>query len=261
MTYQVLTGAGGLAGWNLLNRSAAQQINIIANEGAVKNAAAYFRENISDVTSADDLVSDYRMLSVALKAFGLEGDINNKFFIRKVLAEGASDREALANRLSDKRYLGLARAFGLDKNNPNINQPGFADRIVTAYVEREFEARVGEGDQNLRLALNARRELPTLAARGSNDNTKWFEVIGQPPLRNLFEGAFGFSESYGKLPIDRQLQEYQNAAEKMFGSSDFSNFADPENVEKLIQNFLVRSQVTQMQSQSRFSTALQLLSS
>lgn len=191
MSFQVLTGGGGLAGWSLLNRTATRQRDLVAADGAVVTATNNFRAKIGSVASADDLLSDYRLLNVALRAFGLEGDIGNRGFIRKVLESDLSDKGSLANRLSNKSYQRLAEAFAFNGSGPPQTQKaGFADKIAAQYVDREFEARVGEGDQNLRLALNARRELASLADRSSTNDTKWFEVLGSKPLRTVFAGAF-----------------------------------------------------------------------
>ena len=64
------------------------------------------------MTSAADLVADRRLLKVALGAFGLEGEIDKKAFVRKILEEGTADPASLANRLTDKSYYKLAEAFG-----------------------------------------------------------------------------------------------------------------------------------------------------
>ena len=258
MSFQVFTGAGGLAGWALLGRAQDRQRELVANDASVKVASDYFRDNIASVQTAEDLISDYRLLNVALRAFGLEGDIANKAFIRQVLESDLSDDRSLANRLSDKSYLRLAEAFGFGEAQREA-APALSSRLIAQYVEREFEARVGENDQNLRLALNARREIGELAARASSNNTKWYEVLGNQPLRKVFEGAFGFGSEYVKLPIDRQLEEFVSAADRMFGSGDMEKFSDSENVEKLIRNFLARSAVNVMPASNRYSVALMLL--
>lgn len=261
MSFQVLTGGGGLAGWSLLNRTATRQRDLVAADGAVVTATNNFRAKIGSVTSADDLLSDSRLLNVALRAFGLEGDIGNRGFIRKVLESDLSDKGSLANRLSNKSYQRLAEAFAFNGSGPPQTQKaGFADKIAAQYVDREFEARVGEGDQNLRLALNARRELASLNDRSSTNDTKWFEVLGSKPLRTVFAGAFGFAAAYGKLPIDRQLEEFTKGARKMFGSDDMQQFSSPDKVEKLVRNFLARSAIQVDSATNRYSTALSLLS-
>lgn len=261
MTFQVLTGGGGLAGWSLLNRTGDRQRALVANDGAVRSATSHYRQNIGEIDTTDELLSDYRLLNVSLRAFGLQADIGNKAFLRKILDSDLSDSGSLANRLSNKSYRKLAEAFGFGGGAAGATtKVGFADKIVGQYVEREFETRVGETDESLRLGLNARRELSTLAAASSTNDTKWYEVLGSTPLRKVFQGAFGFSSSYGKLPIDRQLKEYKAAAEKMFGSDDMTQFTDSGQVEKLIRNYLVRSAIQVDAATNRYSTALTLLS-
>lgn len=259
MTYQILVGSGGFAGWNILKRTAEQQKQLLASDPMVARSTQYVRENMAKISSAEDLVSDYRMLNVALGAFGLENDIGSKAFIRKILESDRDDTSSLVNRLSDKRYLRLANALALDDGNGTVSQAGFGNRLAQLYLEREFERRVGEGDQNLRLALNAQRELRQFAGRSSSEATLWYEVMGNPPLRKVFETAFGFGTSYGKLPIDRQLEEFTKKAEAVFGSSSFDVIATDKGIDKLVQTFLLRSQMSEGAGQSSYANALTLL--
>lgn len=258
----VLLGSGGVAGWNILKRTASAQLKMVREDPVVARTTTYVRDNIAKATTPDALVSDYRLLSAALGAFGLEADIANKAFIRKILESDLTDDKSLVNRLSDKRYLRLAQAFRYDRGDGTVSGTGFGDQLGVQYVEREFERRVGEGDQDLRIALNARRELAGLANRASSDNTLWYEVLGNPPLRRMFEVGFGFDpKSFGQLPVDRQHAELKGKAEKMFGSDSFAIFRNPESVDKLIKTFLVRAQGNQTSAAATgYSNALTLLS-
>lgn len=252
----ISVGATGLLGWKIVQRTEARQIETVARDPVVQRSVTYFRENIARAAKAEELVKDYRLLSTALSAFGLEADLPNKAFIQKVLESDTSDKSSLVNRLADKRYLRLAEAFGYGADKPAKN---LADTVGTAFVQREFERRIGESDENLRLGLNARRELQQLAGRDSSDRTLWFEVIGNAPLRKVFQGAFGFSESYGRLPIDRQLEEYTKAAERLLGTASFKDMSSPETVDKLIRTFMARSQLEANPVANRYSAALTLL--
>lgn len=260
MTVAVHTGGGGILGWSLLNRTGARQREMVANDAPVRIAATHYRDRIGTVQSADTLMADYRLLDLSLSAFGLGSDIGNRAFIRQVLESDLSDDRSLANRLSDKRYLRLAESFGFGPDRmQQTGAPGFADRIIAGYVENEFETRVGNADQGLRLALNARRELAQLAGSDSSERAKWFSVLGSPPLREVFQTAFGFTASHGRLPIDRQVAEYASAAGRMFDREDVSQFTAPDRVETLIRNFLMRDSLRETAAQGRFSVALTLL--
>ena len=61
-----------------------------AAEPAVKSATAYYQANIGSVTSIQDLVGNYRLLSYALDAYGLGDQINATALITKVLEGGVS---------------------------------------------------------------------------------------------------------------------------------------------------------------------------
>ncbi len=108
-------GIGGIAGWCILQRTEASQVQAIAQDPVVQRSTAYFRENTASGITAEDLVGNYRLLSVALGAFGLEDDLPNKAFLRKILESDVGDQTSLVNRLSDKRYLRLAQAMGMEE--------------------------------------------------------------------------------------------------------------------------------------------------
>lgn len=258
MTTSLAIGTTGLAAWRIIKASEARHIDNIAKDPAVRRASDYFRKGIASATSAEALVNDYRLLHIALRAFGLEQDIANKAFIQRVLASDLDDDQSLANRLSDKRYLRLAEALGSKKLEADKNEIG-AD-ISYAYVQREFERRIGENDENLRLALNARREMQQFSVRDSSDRTFWYEILGNPPLRKVFEGAFGFRQSYSQLSIDRQVAEFEKAAERVFGNTSFAALTTDDGTERLLSSFLARSQLQSSGPQNRYLSALALLS-
>lgn len=257
MTMPMVIGIGGIAGWKIIQRTEARHVEAISKDPVVHRSTTYFQENIARAAKAEELVKDYRLLSTALSAFGLEADIPNKAFIQKVLESDISDDRSLVNRLADKRYRRLAEtfAYGSGKQKADLGAS-----VSEAFVQREFERRVGEGDETMRLALNARRELQELSKRSSTDKTLWYEVMGNPPMRKVFEGAFGFPTSYGQLPVDRQLQEFMKASERTLGTSSFKAMSEPAVMDKLINTYMARSQIAMAPVQNRYTNALALLS-
>ena len=245
MMFQPALPIGGYAGWRFLNRTMEAQQASFARSPQVTRDLEHFRARIGEIDTAEALVSDRRLLRVALGAFGLEADINNRFFIRKVLEDGTLDPGALGNRLADKRYLEMSRAFGFgDFDVPRSKLGDFGDRIAQAFVTRQFEVAVGGQDENLRLALTLRRELGDIAAREAGERTRWFSVLGNPPLRKAFETAFGLPASFATLDIDRQLSVMQTRARGAFGDDSVAQFADPERREALVRRFLLRADAT-----------------
>jgi hypothetical protein len=262
MTFSPVIPATGLAGWALLNRTMDRQTDLFNQSPQIVRDTEYFEATIGSITTADELVSDRRLLRVALGAFGLQDDIDSRAFIRTILEEGTDRPEALANRLTDQRYKQIADAFGFaDLQAPKTGDPGFGARIADQFRRREFEVAVGDQDQALRLALNAERELGTIATGEGSENARWFGILGNTPLRRVFETALGLPESFAQLDLDRQLGEIKSRAERQLGITSLSDLAAPEVQEQLIRRYLVRDQIASFSVQSSQSIALALLQS
>ncbi|RCW80757.1 DUF1217 domain-containing protein [Paracoccus lutimaris] len=260
MSYNIHVGNGGYLGWKILERTSEAQKTAFSKSAELQRSRDYFVENISKVQSAEDLIGDYKLLSVALRAFGLDDDLNNKFFIRKVLEANPQDENSIVSRLPDKRYANLNAAFGLWHSSSDDTNTLDAEAITDMFTTRSFEKNIGAQHQEIELALNAKRELAELAGSNISNDTKWLRIIGSKPLRKVFEGAFGLGQNFAKLPIDRQLSEFKAKAERLTGSSDIGQFTDGEQVESLLKRYLLRTQIDSSTNTSKFSTALTLLS-
>ncbi|MCV6591652.1 MAG: DUF1217 domain-containing protein [Silicimonas sp.] len=262
MSYQPILPMGGNLGWSFLKNTREAQQDAFDNSTAVKKNTDYFAENIGKITSAEELVADRRLLTVALGAFGLSEDIDNKFYIKKVLEEGTLDPESFANRLADKRYFAMAEAFGFELSPPNSAISTFPDQIISEYKNREFEVAVGNQDGDMRLALGIEREMAELAERNLTEDAAWFTIMGTPPMRNVFETALGLPKQMAAVDIDQQLEVFKEKSSQVFGTENPADFTDPELQEKLVRNFLFRAELDAAASQSQRGTvALSLLQS
>lgn len=261
MSFTPLVPMGGYAGWAFLKRTMETQQQAFQAAPVLQRDEEYFREKIGSISSAEELVADRRLLKVALGAFGLDADINNKFFVKKVLEDGTLDKTDLANRLSDKQYLAMSQAFGFgDYTTPRTKMSDFADGILDKYRTRQFEIAVGEQNSDMRLAMNAARELPALAEKTTSDNAKWYSIMGSEPLRKVFQGAFGLPASFAAIDIDQQLGVLKDKAASVFGDSSAAQFSDPETVDKLIRRFMALSQTTTgIPANAKGAGALQIL--
>ena len=262
MSFQSVIPVSGFAGWAFLDRTREVQQAAFEASPAMSRDASYFEERIGGVTTAEQLVGDRRLLRVALGAFGLGDDINNRFFLRKVLEDGTLDPSALANRLSDKRYLDFAKAFGFgDFATPRTVLSEFPAEIIDAYRTRQFEIAVGNSDPNLRMALGLDGALAAIAEKPTTETGRWYEIMGQPPVRKVFEVAFGLPASVGGLDLDRQVEEFRSKAAARFGDGEVAQFADPAKREELVRLFLLRADTTPGPAVTGQSAALTLLQS
>ena len=262
MTFSPVVAGSGIVAWKLMTRTLDTQSTAFAKSPEVLRDTEYFESTIGSINTAEELVADRRLLRVALGAFGLQDDINNRAFIQKILEGGSIKDDALANKLTDDRYRELSKSFGFgDFNTPRTKLSYFGAEITEKFRRQQFEVAVGEQDDTMRLALNADRVLADMADSSASDDTLWFRIMGNPPLRQVMETALGLPSSFSQLDIDQQLDIFKDRAERNFGGRAVAQFADPEVREKVVQRFLLRAQLDEYQTASAGAVAVSLLQS
>lgn len=261
MSFQPVLPLTGYSGWGFLKRTMARQQAVQQALPAQQRDEAYFRERIGKADTAEKLVNDKRLLRIALTAFGLEGDVQNKAFIRKILEGGTLKEGSLANKLADKQYQKLAAAFGYgDFSVPRTAISTFPDEILSQFRTRSFETAVGAQNNTYRLAMNAERELPALAAKPGSEAAKWYTVLGNAPLREMMQTALGLPKSFSAIDIDQQVSVLRAKTDAAFGTPELSQFRDPVKMEALVRRFLLQSEMQgQSGASSPAATALMLL--
>lgn len=259
MSFQPVVPFSGYGGWLFLQRTADQQQTAFKESAPVSRATDYFHENIASIETAEDLMADRRLLEVALGAFGLGDDINNKFFIQTILEDGTIDDDALANRLSDSRYRDFSEAFGFGDLGARTSISTFPDEMIDRYESREFESAVGEQNNNLRLALNLETGLADLTSLTTSQDAKWFSLLGNRPVREVVQTALGLPSQIAAIDLDQQLEAFKDRSQSVFGTKDVSDLSDPDIQEKMIRLFLIRAEAANSAGLSSGSVALTLL--
>ncbi|MEL6265463.1 MAG: DUF1217 domain-containing protein [Pseudomonadota bacterium] len=241
MSFQPVVPIGGLAGLRLLDATAERQLDTFSRRPDIQRAADAFITRAGEITSAEELVADRELLSVALSAFGLEDEINKRALIRRVLEEGTLDPDSLANKLVDPAWRRFSETLGLDFGN-RLVLGDVRREVADAFVERQFERAVGDQDVNLRLALNFRREIETVAGEPGVERAGWFRVIGSEPLRRVVFGALGLPDSFGALDVDAQADRLSERARQVFGGDSPAIFTDASVREDAVSRFLLRAE-------------------
>ncbi len=245
MSFQPLVPLSGVPGLRFIERTQETQQSVFNQGVQISREVEYFKENVHNALTAKDLTDDYLLRKVALGAYGLGEDLSKRYFIQKVLEGGSEDREAFANRLVDTRYRNLAEAFGYGNAlGTNVYQSDFANKVIEKYQTQQFEEAVGQVDNSIRLALNFKREIGASTSDDIPTDTGWYQVMGNTPLRNVLETAFGLPTSIGALDIERQLEIFKEKANAKFGSESLTVFQDPENIDQILSDYMVRNQLS-----------------
>jgi hypothetical protein len=211
-----------------------------AAEPVVKLASAYYKANIGKVTSIADLVGNYRLLSYALKAYGLGDQINAKALITKVLQGGISDSKSLANTLKDTRWKAFATAFDfVGKGASSISKAGAVDTATKAYVEQQLEADQGKNNVGVQLALYFQRVAPTV--------TNKYGLLADNNLTEVAQTIFGLSSATSASAIDTEANQLNRLMPT-------ATLQDPKKLQQLALRFTAMYDLTYGPSSGSTST-------
>jgi hypothetical protein len=217
----------------------------VATEPNVSRDTDYFLSHIGNVKTVDDFLKDYRLYSYAMKAYGLSDMTYAKAFMRKVLTEGVSDKDAFANKLSDTRYREFATAFNFAANGDQATSTAAATTgTATQYVTQTMEENAGDQNEGLRLALYFTRKASTV--------TNAYQILADKALTQVVQTAMGWSSTISSSDIDAQAKMITNKI-------DLTDFQDPTKVTKFVQRFAAMWDATQAQSDNSTNPALVLI--
>jgi hypothetical protein len=192
-----------------------------AKEPAVQTASAYYAANIGKVTSVDDLVGNYRLLSYALNAFGLSAQINSPALIKQVLEGGVSNPNSLANTLPQWRA--FAKAFNFVANGAaSISTPTAVATTESDYVEQQLENNEGQQDVGVQLAMYFNRVAPTV--------TSEYGILADKNLLNVVETIFGLPTAFSAENIDVQAKTLSELL-------PLSDLTQPKQLQQLTERF------------------------
>lgn len=83
--------------------------------------------------------------------------------------------------------------------------------------------------------------------------------MGSSALRTVFETVLGLPTSFANLDIDQQLGVFREKTQNRLGFSEISSLTIDENRQNLVEQFLLRAQLSETTSYGSEQIALALL--
>ncbi|MER9329604.1 DUF1217 domain-containing protein [Mesorhizobium sp. M0488] len=193
------------------------------NSSYVRSETTYYLANITKVKSVDELMSNNRLYTYALAAFGLDSATENKDLIKQVLQGGVRDPDSIANKQTNPAYAGLASALNFEAYGATATTINSAQQpTVDKYLRQTLEEDAGETNEGVRLALYFDRKAP--------DITSWYDVLADTALASVVRTALGLPDSFATADIDKQAQLFEQKL-------DIADFSDPEKLGKFLTRF------------------------
>ena len=186
---------------------------------------AYFKKEAPSITSPSALLKNYKVLSLVLGAFNLQGSVNDTAVLRQLLTQNPKSSSSLAQRLGNPQYQLFANALSNWNPSPFSTIAGI-NQLVSAYTTNQFEQSTNQQAPGLANALEFTREassLKSVAAVQSDAHLLSVAVTGLGlPLQNFEELSFDQQTSI--------LQKKLNVA----------NLQKPSYVQHLVESYLVQ---------------------
>jgi hypothetical protein len=196
---------------------------MIADEPAVKTASEYYAANIDKVTSIQDFVGNYRLLSYALDAYGLGNEVDSTALVTQVLEGGVSNPKSLANTLSNPNWAKFAAAFNFAADGASsVSTASAVNATTTDYVEQQLETDEGQQDPGVQLALYFQRVAPSV--------TTGLGIMGDENLLDVVQTIFGLPPETAGANIDTEAQEIT----QLMPMSELQN---PKELQQLTERF------------------------
>ncbi len=209
--------------YQLITKDLTKSIDRVEQQPVVARETKYYLDNIEKVKSVKEFVGDSRLFRYAMKAFGLEDMAYAKAFMVKALDGGLADKDAFANKLTDKRYAEFVATFNFaDKGETVTQSPAAKQGTVDKYMRQTLEADAGEQNKGVRLALYFERKASSI--------TNAYQLLADKALREVVYTALGLPASFANADIDKQAALIEKRL-------DIKSLQKPEALTKFINRF------------------------
>ena len=209
--------------YTMVARDYSKSLANAAANPSVKRETAYFRANIGNVKTVDDLLNNSKLYNYVMTAFGLKDMAYAKGLIRQVLTGGVATSKSLANTLSDPRYRALASAFNFAADGAaTTSSASLQQTTISNFDEQALEANVGKTSPGAQMALYFQRMAPSIASA--------YSILGDKTLLKVVETAYGLSPSMSQQTIDKQAKTISSLVK-------ISDLQKPAYLQKLLERF------------------------
>jgi hypothetical protein len=190
--------------------------------------SAYFRPNISTVKSVGDLLSNERLITYAMKAYGLDAKTESRVLVRDMLLGGIIDPQSLANTSSNKRWAAFVSVFDFAQYGADAtSRAAVTDKTPQLYVENldpetaHFRANIGKVTTVDKLLADDRLLTYAMAAYGLDASTESKDTI-----RKMIEGGISDPNSPANKLTDKSYARFVAAFDfKTHGANTTSRAA------------------------------------
>ncbi|MFT8719366.1 DUF1217 domain-containing protein [Acetobacter sp.] len=225
--------------------------NYAKTNSEVTNYTSSFEKDAVNITSASDLMKNYKALSVVLGAYGLGSIQNSTALVKDLLTQDPTSSTSVAAKSGNASWLAFAKAFAsLNQSSSSTSSSSLfsdqstVDSIVTKYEEKSYETSL-ESSKSTSGVGNALYFTRTMTSSMTLN-----DIMSDSTLLKVVETVSGFNPTqFGVLDFDEQKRLLTKTVK-------LSDFSTPEKIQQYAERYLT---ILQFNPQS-VTTAPSLLS-
>jgi hypothetical protein len=220
---------GGTTGGNVTDTSGAFLVNAVQSDGNAPVAG------LNNIKSVQDIFNDPKLLNFILTATGLGDQTNAVGLVKKALTQDPTKPGAIANQLSNKKFLAADQVLQLYNGLSGIQDPTTIQSLITGFQQNTFEQNIAKTDQSVANARYFAANVAQAVSGQSTNTNALFAVLGDPVLRDVVTTALGFPKQLAVLPVqDQAIQVGQRV--------NVQSFKDPKFVAQFVTRYLTQVQ-------------------
>ncbi|EHH68538.1 DUF1217 domain-containing protein [Gluconobacter morbifer] len=193
-----------------------------------QQAVAAFQKDASSITTPDQLLKNYKALTVVLGAYGMSSAISQTAVLKQLMTQDPTSSTSLAKTSGNTSWQAFAKAFS-DWSTSPFSSSETVDSIAQGYLTSSYENSVQTETPGLGDALYFTRTVTS--------DTTLAGIMADPKLLRVAEVVSGFDTTqFGALDYDQQV--------RLLGSKmDMSRLKTTQGVQKMAEQYLALLQV------------------
>lgn len=205
-------------------------------DGATESNVTTFEKDATSISSAADLLNNYKALKVVLGAYGMSDYIDQTAVIKDLLTQDPSSTTSLAETSGNATWLKFAKAMSSWSSDSTMSSDTISS-IVSDYLTNSYEDSQDTGGLGDALYFT----------RNVTSGTTLNDIMSDSKLLNVVEVALGYDPTqFGALDYDQQKKILTDKL-------DLSDFSTPEKVQRFAEQYLTLSQVNPTTSTESYS--------
>ena len=241
-TPSAATGNDPITTLLLAEKNETKEVGRQENEPQTKRDISRFLAVVAKAPDLKTLMQDPIARKVLMTANGLGDQADYAALAVKALSSDTTKTGNLASRLSDTRWLTIAKTYDFaNKGLALLKNPAALDTITQGYAEVQWREAQDASTPGLSAALDFRSRANTI--------TSVDQILGDANLRKVVTTALG-------LPLEIAYQPLQAQEKAISSRIDIAKFKDPKFVEQFTRRFLLANQDQPASNSSSNSTPL-----